>query len=370
MSSSVCPSSPYTRRPMTMTPRILCVVAAFALLAAACSSGAEETTTTTTVAQTSTTVLSTTTSTTTITTTTVPAVVVADTINGLPGAEGTEQRRIIGVKVDNHPNARPQSGIQEADAVYEILVEGGLTRFIALFHQSDTRFVGPVRSARPTDSTIMRPLEGPLQISGGQDWILAIYRNDGTPLIGDNGITTYRMSHRSAPHNLYASTEAIRQYADDRGLDDDPPPPLFAFGEPTATTEDATEITFDWSDAPDVVWQWDGEQYLRFNGSTPHEWTDADANTGQVAFGSLVVLKAERYTASPSGSGSSVPATTTIGSGEALVFQDGGVIIGRWSREEITDVFEVTDADGEPIVLRPGRVWIAVFPDNRTVTWE
>ncbi len=370
MSSSVCPSSPYTRRPMTMTPRILSVVAAFALLAAACSSGAEETTTTTTEAQTSTTVLSTPTSTTTTSTTTVPAVVVADTINGLPGEEGTEQRRVIGVKVDNHPNARPQSGIQEADAVYEILVEGGLTRFIALFHQSDTRFVGPVRSARPTDSTIMRPLEGPLQISGGQDWILAIYRNDGTPVVGDNGITTYRMSHRSAPHNLYASTEAIRQYADDRGLDDDPPPPLFAFGEPTATTEDATEITFDWSDAPDVVWQWDGEQYLRFNGSTPHEWTDADANTGQVAFGSLVVLKGERYTASPSGSGSSVPATTTIGSGEAQVIHDGGVIIGRWSREEITDVFEVTDADGEPIVLRPGRVWIAVFPDNRTVTWE
>jgi hypothetical protein len=65
-----------------------------------------------------------------------------------------------------------------------------------------------------------------------------------------------------------------------------------------------------------------------------------------------------------------VPATTTIGSGEALVFHDGGVIVGRWSREEITDVFDVTDADGAPIVLRPGRVWIAVFPDNRTVTWE
>ncbi|GMQ85603.1 MAG: DUF3048 domain-containing protein [Acidimicrobiia bacterium] len=357
---------------MTMTPRILSVVGALALIAAACSSGAEETTTTTIAPQTSTTVSSSTTTTSTsTTTTTVPEVVVADTINGLPGEEGTEQRRLVGVKVDNHPNARPQSGLQEADAVYEILVEGGLTRFIALFHQSDSRFVGPVRSARPTDSTIMRPLGGPLQISGGQDWILAIYRRDGTPLIGDNGITTYRMSHRKPPHNLYASTEAMRQYADDRAMDDDPPPPLFDFGDPTAPTEEATEITFDWSDAPDVVWKWDGEQYLRFNGATPHEWIDSDSITGQIAFDTLVVIQGERYTASPpSGSGSSVPATTTTGSGEALIFHSGGVIVGRWSRQEITDVFDVIDDDGQAIVLPPGRVWIAVFPDNRALTWE
>jgi hypothetical protein len=294
---------------------------------------------------------------------------VADTLNGLPGEPGTEDRRALAVKVDNHPNARPQSGIQEADSVYEVLVEAGLTRFIALFHQSDSTFVGPVRSARPTDSKLIRPLGGPLQISGGQDWILAIYRNDGTPIIGDSGATTYRMSHRAAPHNLYASTEAIRQVADDRGMDDDPPPPLFTFGEePTATTGGAIRITFDWSDQPDVVWRYDGEQYRRFYGTRPHKWIDSDFNEGQIAFDTIVVLMGRKYTASGAG-GSSVPATETIGSGEALVFSNGGVISGQWSRPEITDTFELTDADGSPIVLEPGRLWIAVFPDNRTVSW-
>ncbi len=353
---------------MLLRSSTLLVVAA--LFAAACSSSEPSTTTTsptTTTAATETT--TTTTSAGTTPTTAVAAIEVADTLNGLPGEPGTEDRRALAVKVDNHPSARPQSGIQEADSVYEVLVEAGLTRFIALFHQSDSTFVGPVRSARPTDSKLIRPLGGPLQISGGQDWILAIYRNDGTPIIGDTGATTYRMSHRAAPHNLYASTEAIRQAADGRGMDDDPPPPLFLFGdEPTPPNDFASKITFDWSDQPDVVWRYDGDQYRRFYGTRPHHWVDSDFNEGQIAFDTIVVLMGRKFTASGS-SGSSVPATETTGTGEALVFTNGGVITGQWSRPEITDTFELTTADGSPIVLEPGRLWIAVFPDNRTVSW-
>ncbi len=357
-----------------MPSRILAV--ALALTAAAALTGcssSDPTTTTTTAAPTTTTPTATTstTSTSVATASTVPGVVAANTINGLPGAPGTEDRRAIAVKIDNHPSARPQSGLQEADAVYEVLVEGGLTRFIAMFHQSDSAYVGPVRSARPTDSKLVRALGGPLQVSGGQNWILAIYSSDGTPLIGDNGVTTYRMSHRAAPHNLYSNTEAIRQYADDRGMDDVPPPPLFAFGEPTDPTGTATRISLDWSDHPDVVWTWDGEQYLRFIGDQPHNWVDADANEGQVAFDVVVVIMGRRYTASPpSGNGSSVPATETTGTGQAFVFADGGVLEATWERPEITDPFTLTGADGAPVVLAPGRLWIAVFPDNRTLTWE
>jgi hypothetical protein len=78
----------------------------------------------------------------------------------------------------------------------------------------------------------------------------------------------------------------------------------------------------------------------------------------------------ERYTAQPSGSGSSVPATRTVGTGDALVFHNGEVIEGTWSREEITDVFVLSDADGEPIVVPPGRLWVTLFPDDHTVSWE
>ena len=358
---------------MSLFPKLTVGVVALGMLATACSSSAAETTTTVTTSPTTTATppQSTTTTTATTTTTTLPPLVVADTVNGLPGEPGTEDRRLIGIKIDNHPSSRPQSGLQEADAVYEVLVEAGLTRFIALFHQSDSEFVGPVRSGRPTDSGLMRPLGGPLQISGLQPWVNTIFRRDGTPLIGDNGATTFRMPHRSAPHNLYTTTEGIRQYADDRGMDDIPPPPLFSYGEPAPVLEEATSITFDWSDQPDVVWTWDEEQYLRFNGTEPHEWEDADGFKGQLVTDAIIVLMARRYTASsPDGSGSSVPALDTIGSGEALVFHNGGVLAANWSRPEITDTFLLTDVDGGIVVVPPGRLWIAVFPDNRTVSWE
>ncbi|MGB9357451.1 MAG: DUF3048 domain-containing protein [Acidimicrobiia bacterium] len=358
--------------------RIPVLLLVLLLVAAACSSGGDaedtttttEATTTTTEATTTTAEATTTSSTTTTTTTLAPSI--AATINGMPGEEGTEDRRVVSVKIDNHPNARPQSGLQEADAVYEILVEGGLTRFIAMFHQSDSEFVGPNRSGRPTDSEVMRPLGGPFQISGAQPWVQRIFRNDGTLVVYDTGATTFRMPHRQAPHNLYTTTPSIREYADGVGWPDDPPPPLYVYGpEPTAATEDAAKITFDWSDGPDVIWEWDGEQYLRFNGSTPHEWIDADSISGQVSTDTLVVIKGKKYTASSgTGAGSAVPATHTTGTGEALVFYEGGVFAATWERETIEEMIRIVDAQGNNVVLPAGRVWTSVFPDNRTVTWE
>jgi len=360
---------------MKLLPKTLIAAIALATMAAACSSSdAAETTTTVFTEMVTTSVATTTTTTTTSTTTTTTTLPpgVEPTINGLPGEDGTGDRRVVSVKIDNHPSARPQSGLEVADAAYEVLVEGGLTRFIAMFQQSDSEYVGPNRSGRPTDSGLMAALDGAFQISGAQSWVQRIFRSDGVHVVYDNGFTTYRMAHRSAPHNLYTSTPKIREYADDQGWPDEAPPALFVYGhEPTETVESAETITFDWSDQPDVVWTWDGEQYLRFNGTTPHEWVDADDNTGQVSFDMLVVITSDRYTArDPAGAGSSVPAIHTTGSGEALVFHSGGVFEATWERETVQDMIRVVDEDGDDVILPPGRVWISVFPDHRTITWE
>ncbi|HSM44798.1 MAG TPA: DUF3048 domain-containing protein, partial [Acidimicrobiia bacterium] len=80
-------------------------------------------------------------------------------VNGLPVDDpDTLERRVIAVKIDNHHNARPQSGIQEAEAVVEIRVEGSFTRFIALVHRVDSEYLGPIRSARPSDAMVILPL--------------------------------------------------------------------------------------------------------------------------------------------------------------------------------------------------------------------
>ena len=357
--------------------RILVLLAAVALVAAACSSDTDDTTTTTAfeaLSSTTTPATSTTatTTTTTSTTTTTLAAGIDPTINGLPAEEDSYERRVVAVKIDNHPAARPQSGLQDADAVYEVLVEGGLTRFIAMFHQTDNEFVGPNRSGRPTDAALMAPLDGAFQISGAQSWVRDIFRKADVNVVYDNGITTFRMPHRKAPHNLYTSTPAIREFSDDQGWPDEAPRALFNYGnEPTPTTETAETITFDWSTQPNVIWEWDGEQYLRFNKTTPHEWVDGDSQSGQVVFDTLVVLKGDQYIASsPSGAGSSVPAVHTTGSGEALVFHSGGLFEATWERETVEDMIRVVDDEGNDVILPPGRVWINMYPDHRALIWE
>ena len=150
--------------PMRTLPNVVGVLVASALLVSSCTSAeSAETTTTTTLAPVTTIATTTTTTappTTTTTTTTIPEPEVSAAINGLPAEDDLVDRRVVAVKIDNHPNARPQSGLDVADAVYEVLVEAGLTRFIALFHQSDADHVGPNRSGRPTDSQVMGQMAG------------------------------------------------------------------------------------------------------------------------------------------------------------------------------------------------------------------
>jgi len=357
-----------------IAPKLLLVLV-LALVAAACTrGGADETTTTTDRPETSTTSTTTTTtssSTTTTTTTTLPPI--GDTINGLPAEEELTQRRAVTVKIDNHPDAHPHWGLDKADAVYELLVEGGLTRLIAVYHQSDAEVVGPVRSGRPTDAGLVKPLGAPFQISGAQPWVKQIFRDEGVYMVDDLGITTYRTDQRRRPHNLLSSTPLIRDYADGRGWPDDPPPPLFEYGnDPTPLTDTATRIELAFSDRPPSVFEWDGERYLHFYGDDEHEWYDDKTDTrGQVTVDAIVVIEARKYTATaPGGNGTPVPAMDTVGSGDALVFRDGGVLSATWERGSIDEMIRIFDADGAEVVLPPGRPWIAIFPTNRTVVWD
>jgi hypothetical protein len=198
-----------------------------------------------------------------------------------------------------------------------------------------------------------------------------IFKADGIKVVYDTGATTFRYNERSAPHNLFTSTELIRQWADDRGWSDDSQGNLFAYGEPTPPDTEATTITVPFSNADAPTWAWDGTQYLRFHGVTPHEWINEEGDTGQVAFDTIVVMKMRRFIkADPTGRGSSVPTMETVGKGDAFVFYQGGVVGGTWERGSKSDKFYLSTSDGVEIVLPPGRVWIALQPNNQPLDWE
>ena len=294
-------------------------------------------------------------------------------VNGFPvDSQGLIDRKLVAVKIDNHWNSRPQSGLERADAVFEMVVESGITRFIALFHHSDSDWTGPMRSARPTDWTLVKPLNGVLLISGGQSWITRQFPNNGVALIGDLGPPlTSRFRQRQAPHNLYVNTYEARRIAEERGLESEPPPQLFprgGFSAPAWAT--APSIFFDWSDAMAATWSWDGARYVRSVEGQPHRWQDREGTvTGQITADVLVVLMAERYRACPSGQGSCVPAWTTVGENRAVVFADGRYAEGRWRRSDAGEWFSVTDLAGSPIVVPPGRMWIMIYPENSDLIW-
>ena len=365
-----------------MRRALLALIAAAALLLPACGgSGQAATTTTTTTAPTTTattasptttaTTAPPTTTTTTTTTTTLPPGTPSP-LNGLPVEDETLlARRVVAVKVDNHPNARPQSGLQEADAVIEIIVEGGFTRFIALFHHSDSGYVGPVRSIRPTDTAVLPPIDPVLLISGGQTWIQALANQRGIPLIGEGSAGLFRMSHRSAPHNLYADTWDARRTADERGYDDDINGPLYAIGEWDKPRDQATTITLDWALGNVVTWEYAQGGYRRSVNGTKQWWIDGADNRGQLDFDVLVVIEGHQYLAvPPPGGRSSVPAIETLGTGRLLIFAEGRVMEGTWERDAVDEPFRLFDGDGNPAVVPPGIPWISVFPQERPPTWS
>jgi hypothetical protein len=194
----------------------------------------------------------------------------------------------------------------------------------------------------------------------------------GVPFIGESSPNTFRIpaDGRARERTLFGATDGMRATADQINAADETPAPWFTFGEPTASTTPASSITIDWSQASTVTWRYNGDQYLRYNGTTLHNWENVDGTVGPVRFDTLLVLKARQYTAVPPGAGRAVPALETTGEGEAIAFYNGVVVEGTWARQETSDPIVLTTSDGADLVLPPGRIWTSVVPSNRDVSWE
>ena len=281
-------------------------------------------------------------------------------------------RRTMAVKVDNHWDARPQFGIGEAEAVFELLVESGITRFIALFHSVDSSFVGPVRSVRPTDPHLLRHLNTTVLTSGGQNWIINSFPRNGVGVIGEIGVGGYRDSSRRAPHNYYVNTAELRATADQRLYPNTPPPPLFEFGDlpPAGAAGSVSQINMDWAPSNSVTWRWNGVRWERLlEDDGPHTWIQSEGLEEVITADTLVVLFSRLFYTTPPQGGVALPTMETTGEGRALVFAKSQVVEGKWERADTSQPFSLILPDGSPITVPAGRPWISLFPDGRLVSW-
>ncbi len=333
-----------------------------ALLVAACSPSESADSTTTSAPTTSTS--STSTSTTSTTSTTIGESA-ESLVNGLEVENANLlDRRVLAVKIDNHPNARPHSGIDEADMVIEMLVEG-VTRFITIWHESDSDYLGPNRSGRPTDAELLPGFNEPtFTISGAQGWVQNMITGNGVSLIKELSEGTFRISGRSAPHNLYVDTFTLRETADEREYPNEPPEgPIWEFGPLPADATPASSVNIRFA-GNGVVWDWDEAEglWLRTVQGRESMVRDQEGNETRLGVPVMVALYVEQY------SNNGLPSSHTLGSGEAYVFADGKYVQGTWEREEMTDWFTLTDEDGNVIAVPPGQAWVSLVPSGSGLT--
>jgi len=291
-------------------------------------------------------------------------------INGLPMPSGSNNSIVIGIKNDNNVRARPQSGPQSADAVVEVLVEGGMTRFINIFYQSDTDYHGPIRSARPTDPTVLRPVGGVLVASGATGGLIPEIVDMGVPVITDRRPEYFRISSRNAPHNLYADTAKLKQLAVNRGYKKyTNPQPLFPWGNPSQSNWSINSyLTLTFSSYTNTTWRWNGSSYVRTyydaykNSSSDnlHYWIDKNSNQGQITTTTVIALFCEPYTHPLQ-----LPSVKTVGEGRAIILHNGKMLDARWKRGSNLDPFHIVDKSGNILYVPKGKVWISLVPNTK-----
>ena len=280
-------------------------------------------------------------------------------------------RRVLSFKIDNNINARPQSGIQHSDLVYEVLVEGGMTRFLAVFLDSSTDYLGPIRSTRPTDPTLIKPFGSTLVVSGATEGLIPSIRELGVPVIEEQKTPSmFRIASRKAPHNLYADTELIRDVIDSKGyLFIQPgPQPIFNFGyNQNNWIKKASKITIEYSNETTVIWKLDGNLYNRFildaysqsDDPEAHNWINQNGfDTGILTTETVIVIKGVNYR----DEATTLPSILTVGIGPVSIFNNGNMVEGTWRRADIDDPFDLFDSNGDPIYIPPSKQWIHIMP--------
>ena len=277
-------------------------------------------------------------------------------LTGRPNVSSTNRTALV-VKIDNVPRARPQAGINDADIVYVELVEGGSTRYAAVFHSEDVGTVGPVRSMRTTDINLLRPLNRPLFANSGGNSRTTTAIN-ASPLVNighatSSGGAYFRNNSRPAPHNLFSSTAALRNAGGSAG---GAPPTLFTIRRPGTPnpnlTSDTTGVRVNYENTS-VSYIWNGSGWARSQDGR------ITADTAGVRTApETVIVRFTPYGVSPADANS--PEANVLGRGRAWIFTEGKLIRGSWSKPDPDSVTLYRDSEGNPIQLLPGRVWVEI----------
>lgn len=283
-------------------------------------------------------------------------------LSGLPDPRGlSKHHSAITIKIDNTYAARPQFGVNEADVVYEEIVEGGITRLAAIFDSQLPTVVGPIRSVRRTDREIVSPIRGVFACSGGAQYALQSIATAPVKFLDEStsGGAMFRDAKRYPPHNLLGNAAALVKLAKATR----PAKAIFHYRANGAQAPGAKvrSFTVGFAAGYETSYTWDQRtsSWNRFIFGAP----DLVASGAQLSPKNVIVMNVN-YKGGVGVIGAEAQLT---GSGPVEIFTDGRVERGTWSRGSISQP-TVYKNNGRTIELTPGQTWVELLDTSERAT--
>lgn len=283
--------------------------------------------------------------------------------------EAATKQAVTAIMLENSPDARPQSGIKQAGIVYEAIAEGGITRFLTLHQQDKPQMIGPVRSLRMYYVDWLAPYQASVSHVGGSAAALAEIRNGKYRDIDQffNGAYYWRAADRYAPHNVYTSFEKLDELNKAKGYTESTFDGFPRKDGKPAEQPTASNITINFSSNwYNTTYRYDAEsnQYNRFLAGEPH----IDREDGAITPKVVIAMKVNETRVMEDGYRESIQ---TIGSGQAIIFQNGTAQEVTWKKPDRFTRISFTDTEGKEVSLVRGQTWIAAVPNGHGgVSWE
>lgn len=274
---------------------------------------------------------------------------------------------VLGVMIDNHPDARPLSGLAQARIVYEAFAEGGITRYLAIFSAADqVEKVGPVRSARPYYVDWFREYGDSAYLHcGGSPQGLQYIKDIGLFDVDQffNGPYFWRDNQRDAPHNLYTNTTHWTDMSEDKGAKHNKKVWqgwLFANSETAAVSStQVSAVTLNYSRDYIVSWNYEAGRYARSINNKLHK----DSQGTTMSADTIIVQEMPTKVIDDYGR----KEMETVGAGNVRVLYNGQMIRGTWKKISPTDRTRFYDEAGMEIGLKPGQIWVQIVPSGTSV---
>ena len=284
-------------------------------------------------------------------------------LTGLPDpSKVTKHRSALTIKIDNTPEAYPHAGVEDADVVYEEIVEGGITRLAAIFNSRIPTVVGPVRSVRRTDREIVFPIGGIFAFSGGAEYAVRSIATAPVKLYteSNSGAAMFRVPKRYPPHNLFANA-ALLMAKDGKPR---PPPALFSYssGPRVAHGPRVKSFVVGFTEGYATTYTWNPK--TRSWDRTIFGSPDVTTNGVRISPKNVVVMSVHYI----GGVGVIDSYAQLIGSGNVEVFTNGTLQRGTWSRPNLRARTVYKNASGKLIDLTPGQTWVELLDVSEGVS--